>query len=454
MIFFTIFLYVWLVDNNRTISIYRLNGLSAYKIGRQLFLKEFTFVSLVTYMIASLIVFRSFNFDYTIQMLLFSALVVVLSYVSIAVVSSFSLINQLNSKPFFKYSYYILYAVKAFVFLVTVSTTASLLYFVNANIATTSKIGQEYAVLYPEYVGYGLNSTKKPLSFKLFEYAENHKGLYVNLMSANGGNDDVLQVNDNYLSKFAIISTDNKRIKINPQEKSGIVLIAEKDKLKLSQIKKEYSFVDSFNSSKIKYYFIKDNQKVELLDGKSRKTRPDITEVFTSQNVLKDTDFLDNAVLKFKIDDSKVKTYKEITPFLKEMGEVETHPSIVTVNSMNKATALSIVGNVWSYVVINGLIIIIFLSMILATTTFYFETYKKKIAVKRLYGMSFFETYKSLFGIVVVQGTLYFVFALVQTNVGITLEALGIYFVLEILIIILILLKLQKGLFLNVLKGE
>ena len=140
MIFFTIFLYVWLVDNNRTISIYRLNCLSAYKIGRQLFLKEFTFVSLVTYMIASLIVFRSFNFDYTIQMLLFSALVVVLSYVSIAVVSSFSLINQLNSKPFFKYSYYILYAVKAFVFLVTVSTTASLLYFVNANIATTSKI--------------------------------------------------------------------------------------------------------------------------------------------------------------------------------------------------------------------------------------------------------------------------------------------------------------------------
>ncbi|ESK79896.1 hypothetical protein T211_03765 [Lactococcus lactis subsp. lactis bv. diacetylactis str. LD61] len=52
------------------------------------------------------------------------------------------------------------------------------------------------------------------------------------------------------------------------------------------------------------------------------------------------------------------------------------------------------------------------------------------------------------------QGSLYFAFALSQRDVNITLEGLGIYFVLEILIIILILLKLQKGLFLNVLKGE
>ncbi|MDN6391456.1 MAG: DUF1430 domain-containing protein, partial [Lactococcus lactis] len=131
-----------------------------------------------------------------------------------------------------------------------------------------------------------------------------------------------------------------------------------------------------------------------------------------------------------------------------------THPSMITVNSINKTTNMSIVGSIPSYIVLNGLIIVIFLSMILATTLFYFETYKKKIAVKRLYGISFFVTYRSLFIIVFVQGLLYFAFALTRSNVNITLEALGIYFVLEILIIILIMLKLQKGLFLNVLKGE
>lgn len=455
IIFFSIFLFVWLMANNKAISINRLNGLSAYKIGKQLFLKEFVILSLTTYIIASLVAFRAFNLNYTIQMLLLSGLVIIFSYVAIVIVSSFSLTNQLNSKPFFKYSYYILYAVKAFVFLVTVSTTASLLYFMNADIGTNSKIGQEYAVLYPEFVGYGLNSNQMPSSVKLFDYAEKHEGLYVYLASAYDENNiNVLQVNDNYLSKFSIISSDNQRIKINSQEKSGIVLIAEKDKSKLSEIKKEYDFSNSFKSSKIKYYFIKNNQRAPLLDGNNGTTDPDVMEVFTSKNASKNTNFLYNSVLKFKIKDSKTRTYEKIAPTLKTMGALTTHPSMITVNSINKTTNMSIVGSIPSYIVLNGLIIVIFLSMILATTLFYFETYKKKIAVKRLYGISFFVTYRSLFTIVFVQGLLYFAFALTRSNVNITLEALGIYFVLEILIIILILLKLQKGLFLNVLKGE
>ena len=455
IIFFSIFLFVWLMANNKAISINRLNGLSAYKIGKQLFLKEFVMLSLTTYIIASLVAFRAFNLNYTIQMLLLSGLVIIFSYVAIVIVSSFSLTNQLNSKPFFKYSYYILYAVKAFVFLVTVSTTASLLYFMNADIGTNSKIGQEYAVLYPEFVGYGLNSNQMPSSVKLFDYAEKHEGLYVYLASAyDENNNNVLQVNDNYLSKFSIISSDNQRIKINSQEKSGIVLIAEKNKSKLSEIKKEYDFSSSFKSSKIKYYFIKNNQRAPLLDGNNGTTDPDVMEVFTSNNASKNTNFLYNSVLKFKIKDSKTRTYEKIAPTLKTMGALTTHPSMITVNSINKTTNMSIVGSIPSYIVLNGLIIVIFLSMILATTLFYFETYKKKIAVKRLYGISFFVTYRSLFTIVFVQGLLYFAFALTRSNVNITLEALGIYFVLEILIIILILLKLQKGLFLNVLKGE
>lgn len=455
IIFFSIFLFVWLMANNKAISINRLNGLSAYKIGKQLFLKEFVMLSLTTYIIASLVAFRAFNLNYTIQMLLLSGLVIIFSYVAIVIVSSFSLTNQLNSKPFFKYSYYILYAVKAFVFLVTVSTTASLLYFMNADIGTNSKIGQEYAVLYPEFVGYGLNSNQMPSSVKLFDYAEKHEGLYVYLASAyDENNNNVLQVNDNYLSKFSIISSDNQRIKINSQEKSGIVLIAEKNKSKLSEIKKEYDFSSSFKSSKIKYYFIKNNQRAPLLDGNNGTTDPDVMEVFTSNNASKNTNFLYNSVLKFKIKDSKTRTYEKIAPTLKTMGALTTHPSMITVNSINKTTNMSIVGSIPSYIVLNGLIIVIFLSMILATTLFYFETYKKKVAVKRLYGISFFVTYRSLFTIVFVQGLLYFAFALTRSNVNITLEALGIYFVLEILIIILILLKLQKGLFLNVLKGE
>ncbi|PEF14852.1 hypothetical protein CON87_32815, partial [Bacillus cereus] len=99
--------------------------------------------------------------------------------------------------------HYILYGIKAFVFLVTVSTTASLLYFVNTGFSTHTKLDYEYGVIYPAIGGYEGNNFSNPSALDLFYYAENHAGLYVNVLSANI--DKVrtlsdLQVNTNYLS--------------------------------------------------------------------------------------------------------------------------------------------------------------------------------------------------------------------------------------------------------------
>lgn len=433
IVFFAIFLFVWLVGNNKKIATYRLNGVSAHRIGLRLFLKEFFIVTLLAYIFSSFLVFREFNLQFSLQMFIMLLLVIIVSYISIVLVSSFSLANQINSKSFFKYSHYVLYAVKAFVFLITVSTTATLLYFVNAKLEITSKIGQEYAILYPEFSGYDGGQPLNLSCIDLFVYAEEHDGLYISDSSIDIVENDSLndlQINDNYLSKFAIYSQDNQRVEINPDTNSGIILVSEKYKSQLSKIKKYYASSDSlafFKGSTIKYYFIKDAQKLDLLDENSTKISPDLVEVYTRKN------FTDKG---------------NVTSAL------ETHPSMIKIDDISKTDNLSTVGNPYNYAVTNGLVILIFLSMILTTTVFYFETYKKKIAVKRLYGISFFVTYKTLFAIVLVQGSLYFAFALSQRDVNITLEGLGIYFVLEILIIILILLKLQKGLFLNVLKGE
>lgn len=396
IVFFAIFLFVWLVGNNKKIATYRLNGVSAHRIGLRLFLKEFFIVTLLAYIFSSFLVFRGFNLQFSLQMFIMLLLVIIVSYISIVLVSSFSLANQINSKSFFKYSHYVLYAVKAFVFLITVSTTATLLYFVNAKLEITSKIGQEYAILYPEFSGYDGGQPLNLSCIDLFVYAEEHDGLYIS------------------------------------------------DSLAF------------FKGSTIKYYFIKDAQKLDLLDENSTKISPDLVEVYTRKNFTDkgNVTFQHNTVLKFKIRGTIEKTYQPLIPILKKNSALETHPSMIKIDDISKTDNLSTVGNPYNYAVTNGLVILIFLSMILTTTVFYFETYKKKIAVKRLYGISFFVTYKTLFAIVLVQGSLYFAFALSQRDVNITLEGLGIYFVLEILIIILILLKLQKGLFLNVLKGE
>ena len=131
-----------------------------------------------------------------------------------------------------------------------------------------------------------------------------------------------------------------------------------------------------------------------------------------------------------------------------------THPSFITVNNINRADYLSSIGNPLSYTVTNGLIILIFLSMILSTTFFYFEFYKKKIAVSYLYGMSYLRTYKSLFVLLSIQGLIFLIYGALQQNRIIILEALLLYFMIEIIITILLSKKLQKKLMLNFLKGE
>ncbi|MFK5292718.1 hypothetical protein ACI3PH_20055, partial [Lactococcus lactis] len=254
-------------------------------------------------------VFRGFNLQFSLQMFIMLLLVIIVSYISIVLVSSFSLANQINSKSFFKYSHYVLYAVKAFVFLITVFTTATLLYFVNAKLEITSKIGQEYAVLYPEFSGYDGGQPLNLSFIDLFVYAEEHDGLYISDSSIDIVENDSLndlQINDNYLSKFAIYSQDNQRVEINPDTNSGIILVSEKYKSQLSKIKKYYASSDSlafFKGSTIKYYFIKDAQKLDLLDENSTKISPDLVEVYTRKNFTDkgNITFQHNTVLKFKI---------------------------------------------------------------------------------------------------------------------------------------------------------
>ena len=237
------------------------------------------------------------------------------------------------------------------------------------------------------------------------------------------------------------------------------MLISEKYKSQLPQIKKYYASSDSlssFQASTFKYYIIKNNQKLELLDGLDSKSTPDIIEVYTSKNIVDNgnINFLNSPVMKYKINGSIEKSYAPLIPIFKKYNVLESNPSMVRVADINKVDNLSTVGNPYSYAVTNGLVFLIFISMILATTIFYFETYKKKIAVKNLYGASFFNIYKSLFTLVFCQAVVFLAYAMTQSDKLVTAEALGIYFIIEISIIALVLRHLKKNLLLDVLKGE
>lgn len=83
--------------------------------------------------------------------------------------------------------------------------------------------------------------------------------------------------------KFNIKTSDNKSILINNDNMSGIVVVSDKLKPYLKDIKKFYASSSSFSSPTIHYYFMKDNQKFKLLDGSNGNITPDLLEIYTSK---------------------------------------------------------------------------------------------------------------------------------------------------------------------------
>ncbi|KLK97424.1 bacteriocin-associated integral membrane protein [Lactococcus lactis subsp. lactis] len=75
-----------------------------------------------------------------------------------------------------------------------------------------------------------------------------------------------------------------------------------------------------FKGSTIKYYFIKDAQKLDLLDENSTKISPDLVEVYTRKNFTDkgNITFQHNTVLKFKIRGTIEKTISTSYSYFEE----------------------------------------------------------------------------------------------------------------------------------------
>jgi len=461
VLFFSIFLFVWLVDNNRKIVIYRLNGVDNFRIANRLFLKEFISSSILLFALCQLFIINSFSIAYTIQFSLMFLLVLAITYSAISIVSSKAIVNQVNEKSFFKYSHLFLYGVKILVFIVSISSTMSIVDLANKTGNSSVDLGQQYGVLSPMTIGDRLNEIMEaPLnSQNTYEYGERNGALYVSQNPSSyldGEPINDVAVNLNYLDKFGLMGENGQKIHISDNSSAGVVLVSEKLKSKLTSIKQMYSSADLFQTPKILYYFIKDDQSLNLLDSKNSKTRVDIVEVYNEKNAGEafTSTVLNSSGLKFKIDKSTQDTYKQLLPSLKKDGVDSNFPSFIPINEMNKVDFLTTVGNKDNFIITNGLIFLIFGLMVIITTTFYIKVYKKKVAIKRLQGLSFLRTYQELFFVLIVQYSIFYVYSLLQANSLYVIEAFCVYFVVELVVILTLLYKVEKVLLLSTLKGE
>ena len=467
-VFYLIFLFVWLVEKNQTIAILRLNGLSAFKIAARLFVGNFLIVTLLSVVISSLFILRKLDTSYLLLMLELFVAIIACSYLAILLVSRRSLVNQINNRSFLKHSHYFLTFMKVVVFVLSIGATVNVVTLINK----TSNLGNDpklsgYATLYPGVFGYTLNYVDRPSYTNLFKYAEKDGALHASVYSppdiSLAGLSDI-QVNDNYLKKYPLVSADGKRVQIDSNTSQGLVLIPEKLKSRLTEIKNAYIKSNSsglnFKSQNISYVLIKDNQKIPIFDDKGSKISPDLIEVYTVNNA---SEIFPSQIivtmgnsmgLLFPIKGSIAATYKDIIPSLKADHILESYPSLIPANTVPAVNVLLTMGYPPSYIFSNIFPFFLFLGLIFAAVSFYFKVKSREFMIQRLQGFSYLRSYWKLFLMVACQYVFSFFFLIWRGASPEILELLAIYLVIELVITLTMLYRLEKYSLLDTLKGE
>jgi hypothetical protein len=494
--FYAVFLFAYLVEKNRKIMIYRLNGLGSFAISNLLFLREFGIVTLLLTFLSSLFIIQGFSFRYLLFVAGSFLITCLISYAAVWLVGRRSFANQLNNKSFFRFGHYFLMASKFFAFFsaIMVTMVIALLFNIRFNLFSEPSVAG-YGTLNPVLpIGYHLTDKAIPEhpNQALFEYAEKNGGLSTQLFRNNspaiekitGHKPDnppdgfqippinkltTMYVNDNYLKKYRIFDEHGKLIKLDPATADGILLVSKKYKHLENDLIQYYAentnFV--FNTKNIRIIWMKNGQEMTLLDGKGTKLVPELLPVTTLNNagsIYKSNltvAGMDEINLLFPIKGSPEKTYDAIKPALEADGELDQYPVFFTPNDLRMRV---LTGNKLSpvYPYINAAFcFLLFVGMIAASVGFYFKRMKLKIAVQRLQGASYLRSYWPLLLFMALQyivGGAYIVrvtFPLATLNSPTLIkEMLVVYTVIELAITGWMLYRLEKHNVLNTLKGE
>jgi hypothetical protein len=481
VVFFLVFLFIWLASNHSKVAIYKLNGASDLKIVSQLFMKEFSIIFFSVYLISSFVITHGLSLEFTFWSLLGFLGIALVSCVPVGAMSGHSIANHINNKPFLKKFQRVIYGVKVYIFAASVATAMGIVLILNTGMGSlsNSKLAN-YGVLYEAVTGYSINLTNTYRMENSLYYANTHGAITAAPsqapLSGQFSNLTCLQVNANYLDKFAVIDDTGKQIRVSNNETEGVILLNENLKSKKEQIESQYiaalkdaDSVNGFKTAQLKFYWIKSDQKVayftasnatELTNANLAYMSPEVVEVYTAQNASgvfgEEVYHGDSPVdmLYPLIDHSLSKTYKSLLPALEADANAGSEISFVSTSEIAKTNALFLIGDLWEWVFMNLFAFILFLAMIVATIAAYFNTYRKNIAIKRLNGASWIKTHGLLMGAIVAQYILYFSYSILTGFNPLIVELFIIYFVFELFILLSLIRKLEKQMLVSVLKGE
>ena len=281
------------------------------------------------------------------------------------------------------------------------------------NSEVPKKISEDnYHVFYPVVVG------KNQLEFdhdkdsraeeeeEIYRYLNQKGSLLVSIQHYNTKENEVfgreIQLNPNYLKKFEILDENNQRVFIEESEAKRILLIPERFK-GTDDLKKieEYYFKDlpQYEDKLTEIIYIKDKQPVySFVPNKPWIDDYPILDILT----LKNSDSWNRNIFSGAMyPPIKIKTAgqssEKLGGLLEKNRLTDNLPSFVPYEKSEITLIKSLSGSV-GYLLISSLLTVFVFSIVcLLTTAYFFQYHNKKFYLLRLNGYSFFETYASVF---------------------------------------------------------
>lgn len=421
--FFTVMLSFWIFSVHKKIHILRQNGYSIVAsinnfIGKGYATCIFVSIALLTYLLGSISRIYCVNFMINVGLLL--ALSYVWLMMLVYVVEKLGRRKKESKNKGEKLFINILPTAIKLIFLmmlVVIHLDLARIMYQASNITFNSEVPKKisednYHVFYPVVVG------KNQLEFtydkdsraeeeeEIYRYLNQKGSLLVSIQHYNTKENEVfgreIQLNPNYLKKFEILDENNQRVLIEESEEKRILLIPERfkgsDDLKKIE---EYYFKDllQFEDKLTEIIYIKDKQPVySFVPNKPWIDDYPILDILT----LKNSDSWERNIFSGAMyPPIKIKTAgkasEKLNGLLEKNKLTDNLPSFVPYEKSEITLIKSLSGSLSSLLISSLLTVFVFSIVCLLTTAYFFQYHNKKFYLLRLNGYSFFETYASVF---------------------------------------------------------
>lgn len=427
--FFTVMLSFWIFSVHKKIHILRQNGYSIVAsinnfIGKGDATCILATIALLTYLLGTISRIYCVNFMINIGLLL--SLSYVWLMMMVYVVERLNRRKKESKNKAEKLFIHLLPTAIKLIFLMMLVVThldlARIMYEasnITWNSEVPKKISEDnYHVFYPVVVG------KNQLEFtydkdsraeeeeEIYRYLNQKGSLLVSIQHYNTKENEVfgrtIQLNPNYLKKFEVLDENNQRVFIEESEEKRVLLIPERFKGSEDLTKiEEYYFKEllQFEEKLTEIIYIKDKQPVySFVPNKPWIDDYPILDILT----LKNSDSWERNIfngdryppIKIKTDE---KASEKLNDLLEKNKLKDNLPSFVPYEKADITLIKRLSGSL-AYLLTSSLLTVFVFSIVcLLTTAYFFQYNKKKFYLLRLNGYSFFETYASVFLLLIVE---------------------------------------------------